>query len=500
VAAYGASTREYLAADQGLWSGANQLAFYRALYAGDRAVTVEHLKSIAIASGVDRASGLDASYRDFPVLNELRAIIDRRIDIMPKAFDFVPDETRNGDEQLARRLNAWADIDLREIMPEFYRDQELDGNAAPVLSREAPGEPIRCTLRDTQQLGLSIDPRTRRYLAARFVWSDRMPDGAELLYRQTFDDRSESFMAGEREAQPQRLHGFASVPVVIVPRIREHGRVLGVSGVPEHVEAYMHFLWSHYLLAVANKYEAFGIYCPAKGEDSGALLPDQDTGRQATFEIRPACLYPIPVEKVGGNINVGSIVSQLEDARAVLYRIGKVRAAREQIDARSGKAIMMDTAELRDYAAKKLLQTRRGLMRIAELVAWAEGWVPVGQSVGVSINFEDDTGSDAAEQSKRAETWFKLWAAKGCTTEQLLFQWQRLGMLDEDDDPKAMAEAAEAAAGEGGGMEDVMAAAADAARQAKAGPAPVGAEAMQEVEDEDETPEAEPMMGGETDG
>ncbi|MEK9722308.1 MAG: hypothetical protein VW405_02330, partial [Rhodospirillaceae bacterium] len=235
--------------------------------------------------------------------------------------------------------------------------------------------------------------------------------------------------------------GRGFLPVVIIPREVIHGSPIGRSGVHELFEAYLHFLWSAYMLNVANKYEGFGVYCPDGRYDTGALLGDDSNSQPTAFRISPGCLYPIPITKVGGGINIESIATQLREARRTLYKIGRVRESSDQnADMRSGKALAIDTHELRDYVVRKVALLRVGLESIFDQWAWLEGIVPVGEKSGITVEFDSLDGQDQAENTRRAELWLKLLQAGKCDRETFLRQWQRFGMLDPEADIAALEE------------------------------------------------------------
>lgn len=399
------------------------LALYRALVRGDREATIGAVKDRYVATDTISQSvgGYDETRRNFPVLNELGAIIGRRIDAMPNTF-----EIESEDEAAQEAVRAWASGvvtdkggDLYSLAYGIARDQERDGNA--VLIPYVEDGAFRVLLRDTEAMEVTLDPDTGRPVSYAFQYGD-----GEHVYRQTVDAES---ITTNGVAVP---HGLPEIPVIVIPREDDHGSPVGVSGVAELLEAYLHFLWSSYLLNTANKYESHGVYCPDPSGDTGAFLPDASGSGRKQFRISPGMLYPISIKKVGGNINLDSLLEQVREAKATLYRIGRVRQDRQGADMRSGKAQLIDTAEMRDYAERKLGLVRAGLNRVVRM--WAT-WAGLAPSVFL-VTFPSLQDDDMAEQTKRAELALKAVEVFGVAVAAKI--WQGAGLIDEDMDLSTM--------------------------------------------------------------
>lgn len=418
------------------------LAVIRSVIRGDFNATYGLFRE-RFFSGLNITSAdYEESRRNVLVENELGVIMARRTKAMPKSWEFKADAEQGGSEDLADELNAWASgpicdrgLSLFAMTGAIDEDQEHDGNAALVMSGQ-PGA-LRLALRDTEQLGLEIDPLTQDFTGAAFDWSYSLPGqggqkGEEYQYRHWITEKgSELLINGKAQAEKAEA-GYGFLPLALIPRSVDRGSPIGKSGACELMEAYLCLLWCAYLMNTANKYEAHGVYCPPAGVDPSVFF-DASGKTMTSFRISPGCFYPYPLQKVGGGINLASVSDQYAKAEATLYRLGMVKKDRgESYDMRSGKAMVIDTQELRDYIGTKLALRRAGLERVANMYAWATGKAPIGQPSGIVVECEALDTEDPQQSNARAELWLKARIANKCTTAQMLRQWQRLGLIDED--------------------------------------------------------------------
>lgn len=439
----------YQLADQSHQGQAMSLQSLRRIAAGDLIATFEAFAERWFAKNQTTSAGLMESMRNVVIQNELGVILGRRIQAMPKSWEYKADEAQGGDPATVKELNKWASgpvadrgLSLFAITGAIDKDQELDGNAALVMSRV--GSDLRLALRDTCQLGVDVDPLTQEITSAAFQWEYKLPiKGSDkpdtFKYEQRIDASASKLLVNGSERTEKTEQGFGFVPLALIPRCLERGSPVGKSGACDLLEAYKVLLWAAYLLNMANKYEAHGVYCPPPGADS-AIYYDS-TGKLITsFQVSPGAFYPFPLAKVGGSINIASIAEQYDRSESTLYRLGMVKKDRgDSTDSRSGKAMVIDTQDLRDYVTDKLALRRAGLERVADMWCWATNKVPVGKRSGIVVECEALDGEDPQENTKRGELWLKTRTARECTTVQMLRAWQRLGLIDEDVDVVEMA-------------------------------------------------------------
>ncbi len=502
----GWGTYRWLLAEQGIIGKTATLATYRSLYRGDAGATYQALLDKFLAAEIAITQGYQEARRNFPLRNELRNIIDARVQAMPKAWEYKAGP--EAEDDLAEELNGWAagpyadrGRSLYAMTSPICHDQELDGNAVPVMAMGTDGIP-RVALRDSEQMALEVDLLTQEPKAIEFAWGVTLPGtganpGRAIQYvHKITADGVETMTADGKTVEGFVPGQFQFLPAVIIPRNHEHGSPIGKSGVAELAESYLDFLWAAYLMNVANKYEAFGVYTPKAGVDVSPFY--DSTGKIInSFQISPGCFYPLPLDKVGGGINIDSIREQYDRAEATLYRLGKVKRNPEQsADMRSGKAMVVDSQAMREYVADKLTSLRIGLERIADMYCWAMGRTQVGERCGLVVEFDLAEAQDPEQNFKRADLWLKARMASKVTQEQMLRAWQRLDLIDEDADIEKMAEESEGA--EASMLEQLMEKRASAQPVATTKPGNGGGKPMMPaMEDMDETEGSE---GDELDG
>jgi hypothetical protein len=145
------------------------------------------------------------------------------------------------------------------------------------------------------------------------------------------------------------------------------------------------------------------VWCP-KTVDSGISAG-------TSIAITPGSLVPIPIEAVGGDIDMTAVENELNDALDHLYRIGSVpRKMKEETaaEASSAKALNTLLQSLKIYTDRKLIYLKRGF---EEMIANAFGI----DLKNVVITWPSDDQEDPAQVIDRARFLSEL----GLTEEAL---------------------------------------------------------------------------------
>jgi hypothetical protein len=417
---------------------ADAIGKFRDLFRGDLDTTVREFRDRWESSQLTQ--GKNVTSRHIVVQNELSPILAKRIESMPKSFAYKVDEEQGGAEKDAADLSAWAGRSispdgrtLYEMLPESHEDQEIAGSAALRIGFDkSTGEPW-LAVRDTEGMTVKSDPMNPHELTeVRFTW---WVDGVQFEEVLTADSRT-VMKAGEVTESDE---GFGWVPVVLVPRCICKGTPVGTSGVAELLQGYMNVLLALYWMTIANKY-AGKVWCVDPAADDGWALADQDGGGVTKWRIIPGAFHPVPIKQVGSQDIPAGALAQYTEAIQSLYRQGKVRMpGGDQADMRSGKAMLIDTLELRDYLIGKVARLRRALEQIGDRWGWLMGRKVYPEPLGVIAEFPDLVDDDPAEARERGKIWLDLWKGGGATLLGLLTEWQRLGLLDQDASPDKMA-------------------------------------------------------------
>lgn len=413
----------------------NRLRTLRALYRGERSATIAEFKSRFVANIVATAGsvGYDESERNILVENELKPLIDQRIETVPTAF-----EIQSGDESLAERAMEWA---AGEVTPQGWslfaaaeqirEDQEIDGRAVVVMGRE--GERVWAEVRDAVGLDpIHGDPMRPARVTG---WEIRWLTGTGRSQRQAVEritETSRTLQVGDSPSVEEE-HGLGFAPVVVIPRRYRHGSQVPESGIEELVEAYLNFIWADYQRNTANKYTAFQVWGPADEMSAVAI----QEGGLSSLALMPGAVIKANLTPRGGNLNLASLERQRKEALATLRELGRGDDDQaERADLRSGKAMQIGRRGMHRLGAIKTALCREGIERILSIWAWLSGAVATGTDPDLTVLYQAQEDEDPTEVRERCRLWLEALKSPVAiaTPRQVLGEWQRLGLLDEDQD------------------------------------------------------------------
>ncbi len=204
----------------------------------------------------------------------------------------------------------------------------------------------------------------------------------------------------------KEAHTFGFVPVIRIIREEVEGSPYGRSGIQDLIEGQLAVNMALTKRAWATKYNSFRVWAP---KESGHVEPG------TAITISPGALSPIPIEAVGGDVDLSAVERELEDALDHLYRLGSVpRKLREEVasSATSAKALNTLLEGLKRYTEKKLVYLRRGF---EELI---EKFLAVRFGTGLftaTVSFPSLSGEDPQHVLARAQ----FLADRGFMTEAL---------------------------------------------------------------------------------
>lgn len=475
----------------------------RALYDGDRSATMALLKQRFISSSLTIAQvpGYDESTRNMLVENELRPLVDERIEAVPSDFSFEPDsempeceepeelrpmgalperpateapeggpglvEAESGQgpepedesvivaepseaETLAADIQEWAEgpctpegHDLYALFDKLKADQEIAGTAIVVLGRfgsEDPARPGEVWVQDRDGAEEAAEPTYGNPSNPREItaWKFTWYEGARKVV-ETYDSTNIVVeVDGKRESKTP--HGFGFMPVVVAPRRFVRGKAHGDSGIKEMEEAYLNFLWASYMRNVANKFTAFRVWVPADDVTLMMVQGDSDGTGMTRIRVMPGAVLKGNFEARGGDISLESIENQRADSLETLRRIGRGEEdSDKRSDQRVAKAMVIGRRGMERYAAGKCVFLKAMLLQIATMRHWILNPGSVGKPIPVCVEFADQRDADPAVMLDRAKLWLEAFKAKLAKPLMVFKQWQRLKLLDEDAPLEAMA-------------------------------------------------------------
>ena len=204
----------------------------RALYRGDRDATIQAFRERfqGMSSSSTTSTGYDESSRNILVENELKPLVDQRIEAVPTSFE--PQAEEGTPEDRVERFEAWATStitpqgwDLYASTQQIVSDQELDGAAVCTMGRY-DDDSVWLEVRDGAEIeaqhGNPQDPA--EVTGWDISWS-RLENGREVAYTETWTTTETILTSGSSELR-RDAHGLGYLPVVVIPRTMEHGGIL----------------------------------------------------------------------------------------------------------------------------------------------------------------------------------------------------------------------------------------------------------------------------------
>jgi hypothetical protein len=338
-------------------------------YGGDREAIFRDFTARRVADNLPREQRI--SIRDFYFQNDIRVIQDTRTNFMPPVFDVVV--TRRGDtaphEGLTREVKAWLNSrnfgggrTFWEALPGYYLTQENCGTL--FLKLFVRGGEVSVQKMYSQDVEVITDEKNYlEVIKYVFNWEETGSlDGGGMrqsVMREEIDAKGFSFYMDGRLVRKEP-HAFGFIPVITILREEVEGSPYGRSGIEDLIEGQLAVNMALTKRAWATKYNSFRVWAP---KEAGHVEPG------TTITVSPGALSPIPIEAVGGDVDLSAVERELEDALDHLYRLGCVpRKLREEIasSATSAKALNTLLEGLKRYSEKKLVYLRRGFEELIE--------------------------------------------------------------------------------------------------------------------------------------
>lgn len=384
-------------------------------YDGRREAIFKDFTVRRVAEGLPREQRI--SVRDFYYQNDIRVIQDARVNFMPPVFDVVV--TRRGEtvphDALTGEVRGWLKSGnfgggrtFWEALPGYYLTQENYGTL--FLKLFVRGGEVSVQKMYSHAVEVITDEKNyfevKKYV---FEWEEAaIPEGGAVRsrrMREEIDADGFSFFVDGRPVK-RETHGFGFIPVIKILREEVEGSPYGRSGIQDLVEGQLAVNMALTKRAWATKYNSFRVWAP---KESGHVEPG------TTITVSPGALSPIPLEAVGGDVDLSAVERELEDALDHLYRLGCVpRKLREEVasSTTSAKALNTLLESLKRYTEKKLVYLRRGF---EELI---EKFLAVRFGTGLfsaTVSFPSLSGEDPQHVLARAQ----FLADRGFITEAL---------------------------------------------------------------------------------
>jgi hypothetical protein len=382
---------------------------YRYYFYGD----VPALHAGFLSRFADPEVATPLSVRNFVCQNEIRAILEKRIGLVPQegiTFTAFRANQAKPDDALGKWLDEWlkgphfADgRNFYEFATEMLQHLEMDGELALKLILRNGVPQIRRIPDEALEIVTNPDNlfEVTEYIAR---WNRDLEGewGArQVQIEERIDAEKYSFeLDGKVEEQK---HAFGFVPVVLIKREDIQGEVHGRSGVADLLEPQDNLNRCLVNIARANKYGPWGLYCT---EETGSPLPDGD------ITVAPGALVGAPIRKVSGDGAAECLFREKEEILDAMYRIaGLSRNKAEemaQADRTSGKALTILNAQGKRYVEGLIARLRRGYEQLGLYALAMAGKIPDAESARVAVAFPSLDREDPAQVNERAKLLFAL--------------------------------------------------------------------------------------------
>ncbi len=357
------------------------------------------------------------SIQNFVTQNEIRAIIEKRVSLMPVdeiRFHVLDPKTKKRIAHLDHWLNGWLEgahfgdgCSFMEFVGEILLCLELDGETAlKVIIRD--GMPTVRRIPD-DALEIITNP-DNVYKITAFVakWKKELEGEdfqSEVQIKETIDGAGYLFES-DGKAKKEK-HDFGFIPLVLIKREDSEGSPHGRSGISDLIEPQDNLNRCLTNIARANKYGPWGLYCT---EDSGAPLPDGD------ITVAPGSLVATPIKKVSGDGAADCLFKEKTEILDSMYRIAGI--SRDKIEemarvgATSGKALVILNAQGRRYVKNLQARLKRGFARLCRYALVMSGEIKQEQDVIVSVDFPDLDKEDPSLALDKAKLLFDVGLAE----------------------------------------------------------------------------------------
>jgi len=389
----------------------DDLEKYEDFYNGKRATIFNEFKTRWVDTA-NVATSSQFNERNFFFQNDIRVIQDTRVSFMPGYFDVMITNGEDENEEQTAKVQEWLDgpyfgggRSFWEALPGYYKAQENSGTLFLMMTRKE-GVINISKLYSTDVTIVTNPTNVYEVTEYRFEWEEEIDSGEEGTRNEQMklivDKTNYRTTQGGRTIE-EEAHGFGFIPIIKIVRDEVDGTPYGRSGIEDLIEPQNEVNVALTKRAWATKHNSFRVWCP-KGNDGGISAG-------TSIVITPGSLVPIPIEAVGGDIDMTAVENELNDALDHLYRIGSVpRKMKEETaaEASSAKALNTLLQSLKIYTNRKLIYLKRGF---EEMIANAFGI----DLKNVVITWPSDDDEDPAQVIDRARFLSEL----GLTEEAL---------------------------------------------------------------------------------
>lgn len=413
-------------------------------------------------SDAANVEGSGISVRDFSTENHIGTIIDARTDLIPSTFEvLVKNKGGEVDERLTAEIAEWTEKGVFGMGQNFWERQELwnrtlevQGDLFPQIYQNDDGEwSVNAIPSDDLRVEIKTDPlNMEKILSVDLLWyagtthikqaSSDSENKKNVQLRVVFSEegvRAEGMPTTDAAKINNSLNGLWQMNHIM--RLPRDGSPYGVSAVEELLPAQNEIANAATKLSIASKCAAIKLLAPPASVNIDEWVT-QYNADSARARVAPGMIKPYPLEAVGGDSHVAELDALLQKKIDFIYEAARVPRKRDNVDLRSGKAMLMSNAGLRSYIESMSRFRARQWEKFFINYLLLSGKISEGDGYEVFVSYPSFDVKDAEERKATIEAVRQGFIDGKVSGETYLRTLVNEGFLDKDTDVKAELQAA----------------------------------------------------------
>lgn len=412
---------------------------YYGFYDGDLEVVYADFKSRRVSSTAIDNDNVIAK-EDFTFRNHIRLLVDKLVNYLPTSFEFEAflKDSDEVNEKITADIKQWLEgpyfgggKTFWEMLPGIYKTPYVYGTA--YLMAFVQDGIVNTQKMYSEDVIIVVNPENIFDIQKIiFEWEKVIEDGdggEETVTMKMIITSKDIQTFQDDNLLKKTNHKWGRIPVVILKHEEVDGSEYGESLIKKLIEPQQDINYASTMRQRANKMNSFRVYCPRDAED----------GRNISGEVKvsPGRLFKIPIDVVGGDINLSSIENEIEDYVEEIHNLANV-PRKKRLESLSGNPtateINMIMKDLTEASRRYLTQCKKAFEELFELYYLIQN---NGTEIDVRISYQDMDIED-----KEWQKWMIDWLARYGYLDEAM---RNLGYKDEDlkrvKDEKAKADA-----------------------------------------------------------
>lgn len=382
---------------------------YQGFYDGDLDTIYSEFLSRRVSATTKKAK-TQIEKREFIYRNYIRFLTDKFVNYLPTHFDFkvfYKDSERPFDSA-AEDIKNWLEGPYHgggktwwECLPGIYKTDLIFGTQYTKLY--VKNGKVHSQKMYSEDTTIVVNPdnvfEVQRII---FEWEKEIEDGdggtSTVIIKEVVTDKSYQVL---QDDQPLKIeeHNFKRIPIIILKFEEVDGSEYGESFIKKLIEPQQNLNLASTMRDWANYKGSYGVYCARDATEGAKITGD--------VPIVPGTLFKIPIDHVGGNIDMTSVENQLEDYVEEIHNLANI-PRRKRLDAISGGVtateINLIMRDLNEAAKRYISQCRKAFEEILELYYFIQH----GADIDVRIDYQDMSMDDKEWSLRAADFVYRI--------------------------------------------------------------------------------------------